>query len=144
MRCVDLSFLSPVRLEEGCLTRRRGSAAAPCALHSHADQQHCLLYLKRHSRAHRGAAVPALLPTLKLSGPHRWPLSAATMRSPADKLIKKCDFHSGRGAVFAHASGLRGLYVLRWIDRPKVWVSLFRILQKAIIRPRFVLLCTFS
>eukprot|EP00064_Thunnus_orientalis_P006927 superscaffoldBa00000745_g6946 len=45
------SVACPMR-GEGCLTLRRGSAA-PCALRAHTDQQHCLLYLKRHSRAHK-------------------------------------------------------------------------------------------
>ncbi|TNN51193.1 hypothetical protein EYF80_038611 [Liparis tanakae] len=36
----------------GCLTAR-GSSAAPSVLRAHTDQQHCLLYLKRHSRAPR-------------------------------------------------------------------------------------------
>lgn len=56
---VDLSVFCPTweRRRLFCSTLRRGSAA-PCALRRHTGQQHCLLYLKGHSRAPGGAVLP--------------------------------------------------------------------------------------
>ena len=65
---VDLSVFCPTleRRRLFCSTLRRGSAA-PCALRRHTGQQHCLLYLKGHSRApgRRSAALPQLCALLR-------------------------------------------------------------------------------
>ncbi|KAG7489209.1 hypothetical protein JOB18_006763 [Solea senegalensis] len=53
-RAVELDQSVPSTV--GRLTLRRSSAAL-CALRSHTGQQHCLLYLKRHSRANAATVV---------------------------------------------------------------------------------------